>query len=110
MHTEVDVKNPGLVLVPGMYASVVLTLAARANVLTVPVEGVDRNGDNSSVLVVDANQKVATRRITLGLETPTSAEVVSGLQEGDLVVLGNRAQLKAGTAVVPKLRAAGQQE
>ena len=59
--------------------------------------------DAASVLVVDANGKLQTRRITLGLETPNRIEVLSGLQEDDLVVLGNRSQLKAGSAVTPKL-------
>ena len=36
MDTEVDVQNPGLILLPGMYAEVDLTLAKRNKVLTVP--------------------------------------------------------------------------
>jgi RND family efflux transporter MFP subunit len=104
MHTEVDVKNPDLVLVPGMYASAALTLAAKSGVVTVPVEAIDRNGGEASVVVVDANHKVEARPIELGIETPDRVEVVSGLQEGDLVVLGNRAQFKPGSSVVPKLK------
>ena len=42
--------------------------------------------------------------VTLGLETPNRVEVSSGLQDGDLVVLGNRAQLRAGSTVTPKLQ------
>jgi RND family efflux transporter MFP subunit len=104
MQTEVDVKNPDLALVPGMYASAVLTLAAKKGVLTAPVEAIDRNGNKASVFVVDASGKLQTRAVTLGLETPNRVEVLSGLQEGDLVVLGNRAQLRAGSAVTPKLQ------
>src|SRR5439155_16063499 len=44
MHTEVDVQNPDLKLVPGMYASVQLTLAERNAALIVPVQAIDRNG------------------------------------------------------------------
>jgi RND family efflux transporter MFP subunit len=103
MQTEVDVKNPDLQLVPGMYASVVLTLAAEKNVITVPVQAVDRIGDHASVLGVDANGRLQTRAITLGLEEPDRIGVLSGLQDNDLVVVGNRSQLKAGSRVSPKV-------
>jgi RND family efflux transporter MFP subunit len=103
MQTEVDVKNPNLELVPGMYASVALTLAAEKHVITVPVQAVDRSGDQASVLTVDANGRLQTRAITLGLEEPDRIGVLSGLQDNDLVVVSNRTQLKAGTIVAPKL-------
>ena len=103
MQTEVDVKNPDLQLVPGMYASVVLTLAAEKNVITVPVQAVDRTGDHASVLAVDGNGRLQTRAITLGIEAPDRIAVLSGLQDNDLVVIGSRSQLKAGSRVSPKI-------
>jgi multidrug efflux pump subunit AcrA (membrane-fusion protein) len=105
MQTEVDVKNADLALVPGMYASVALTLAAKTGVLTVPVQAVDRaeNSTNGSVLVVDPGGRLELRPIALGLETPNRIEVQSGLKENDLVVIGSRSQLKPGSPVVPKL-------
>src|ERR1017187_10361390 len=42
MDTEVDVANPSLILIPGMYAEVNLTLDRRDKVLAVPVMAVDR--------------------------------------------------------------------
>jgi hypothetical protein len=43
--------------------------------------------------------------VTLGLETDDRIEVKQGLSEGDVVVVGSRAQLKPGTMVTPKLAA-----
>ena len=40
-----------------------------------------------------------------GLEDRDRIEVKSGLSEGDVVVVGSRAQLKPGTMVTPKLAA-----
>src|SRR5262249_45973429 len=54
MKTEVDVPNPGLVLVPGMYAEVDLITEQRKNVLTVPVEAVDGSGAAARVFTVRA--------------------------------------------------------
>jgi multidrug efflux pump subunit AcrA (membrane-fusion protein) len=39
--------------------------------------------------------------VTLGLQTSTNAEVLSGLKNGDMIVVGNRAGLKAGEKVQP---------
>jgi multidrug efflux pump subunit AcrA (membrane-fusion protein) len=110
MQTEVDVKNADLELVPGMYASVALTLAAEKNVITVPVQAVDRTGDHASVLAVDAHGRLQTRAITLGIEAPDRFGVLSGLQDNELVVVGNRRQLKAGSVVAPKLQSAATTE
>jgi hypothetical protein len=41
--------------------------------------------------------------VTLGLETPTSYEVLAGLKEGDLVLIGSRSQVKPGQKVEPRL-------
>jgi hypothetical protein len=43
--------------------------------------------------------------VTLGLETPGRYEVLAGLKEGDLVMIGNPAQLTAGQKVEPRLTA-----
>ena len=48
MDTEVDVPNPNLVLIPGMYAEANLTLDHRNGVLTVPIPAVDLGSDEAS--------------------------------------------------------------
>ena len=99
MHTEVDVPNPGRLLMPGMYAETTLTLEAKDNVLAVPLEAVNREGDQTTVYVVGGANKVELRLVTIGLETSTDAEVVSGLAEGESVIVSDRSGLKAGEEV-----------
>ena len=71
MDTEVDVPNPSLVLIPGMYAEVDLTLEHRNRVLTVPIPAVDLSSDESSgqVTVVTPENRVELRKVNLGLQT-----------------------------------------
>ncbi len=102
MHTEVDVANPGRLLMPGMYAETTLTLEAKDNVRVVPLEAVNHEGDQTTVYVVSPNGKVEDRVITLGLETSTDAEVVSGLAEGEAVIVSDRSGLKPGEVVRPQ--------
>ena len=102
MHTEVDVPNLDRLLMPGMYAETTLTLEAKQNILTVPMEAVNHEGEQTTVYLVSPGGKVEDRPITLGLETSTDAEVVSGLVEGDAVIVSDRSGLKVGEEARPQ--------
>ena len=102
MRVEVDVPNPTLELVPGMYAEASIALEQEKGALTVPVQAIDREGDRVRVLVVGADHRVEPRDVRLGLESADRVAIANGLGEGDLVVIGNRAQLRVGTMVSPK--------
>jgi RND family efflux transporter MFP subunit len=99
MDTEVDVPNPSLRLIPGMYAEVRLRLDQRSNVLAIPLEAVDRSGPTPRVFGVTADGVVHVIPISTGLENDQKVEVRSGLQEGEMVVTGRRAGLKDGQQV-----------
>jgi len=102
MHTEVDVSNPKRVLLPGLYADATIQLEHKQDALAVPLQAVDHDGDQSTVDVVDASNKVEIRPVVLGIQTATDAEVLSGLKEGDMVVVSDRSSLKAGQVVQSK--------
>lgn len=99
MHTEVDVENPKRLLVPGSYAEADLTLEQKNGVAAVPLQALNHEGDKTTVYVVDANGKIQDRPVTLGLQTENSAEVISGLSEGEQVVVSDRSGLKSGESV-----------
>lgn len=103
MHTEVDVDNVSGVLMPGLYAEAILTLEHKENALVVPTQAVNKAGEQATILLVDPNNELQERKIKLGLETATDAEAVSGLNEGDRVVVSDRSGLKAGMQVKPKV-------
>lgn len=103
MHTEVDVANPAHVLMPGLYAEATLTLEHRNDALVVPIQAISQTGDEATVFIVDANDRLQSRKIQVGLETSNDAEVLSGLNEGDRVVVSDRSGLKPGTEVQPKM-------
>lgn len=105
MDTEVDVPNGDLLLIPGMYAEVRLTLDRRNRVLTIPVAAMDLGSDTSSaqVVVITSDNHVENRKVQIGLETATKVEVKAGLKEGEMVVIGNRSGLQPGQEVRPKL-------
>ena len=101
MHTEVDVPNPSGILLPGMYADTVLTLQKKAGVLAVPLQAVNQEADRTTVYVVTPQNRIEVRPVKLGLQSATAAEVISGLKDGENVVMSDRAALKNGTLVDP---------
>jgi RND family efflux transporter MFP subunit len=102
MHTEVQVPNQNYEIIPGMYATVDLPLHTALNALVVPVQAVQSVGEgHGRVLVVNGENKIEERNVTLGLETANVVEVLSGVREGELVVFGEQAQYKAGQVVKP---------
>jgi len=58
--------------------------------------------EGTNIFVVNANRKIEERIVSLGLETPRKLEVLSGLSESELVMIGNRTQFKPGQLVEPK--------
>jgi RND family efflux transporter MFP subunit len=102
MHTEVDVRNPDHLLVPGLYAEAAVTLEHREDIPSVPLQALNHEGDKTTVLVVDGDGTLESRSVTLGLQTPTDAEVVAGLREGEQVVMSDRSGLKPGEKVIAR--------
>jgi RND family efflux transporter MFP subunit len=96
MHTEVELANPSHVLMPGLYAEAKLTLEHKAGALVVPLQSVNQTGGQAAIFLVDANQTLQERKIAVGLQTANDVEVLSGLNEGDRVVVSDRSGLKAG--------------
>ena len=98
MLTEIEVSNPNLELVPGMYAAAAFKLEESPHALAIPIQAVSL-GDTNTVFVVNGSNEIEERNVTLGLETPTRCEIISGLKEGDLVMIGGRSLVHAGQKV-----------
>jgi len=111
MHTEVEVPNPSNELVPGMYASAEIPLQTAQKALTLPTQAVQPGGpDKGTVLVVNSANQVERRTVTLGLQTGTQVEIVSGLNENDRVIFGSQGQYQPGELVSPKVVQAQEME
>jgi RND family efflux transporter MFP subunit len=105
MQVEVDVPNPKYKLTAGMYAEVSLRVQDDPNALTLPVQAVDHSDNKTTVLLVNSQNHVEPREIQTGIEGPDRIQVVSGLNEGDRVIVGNLSKYRPGQPVDPKLSA-----
>jgi RND family efflux transporter MFP subunit len=102
MQVEIDVANPHYHLQPGMYADVHLIANSVANALTIPVEAVRRSDADASVLVVNAKNRVEFRNVKLGVEGTNTVQILSGLSQGEQVIVGNVGTYQTGELVRPK--------
>lgn len=99
MDTEVDVPNPDGTIVPGMYAEVHLHLADRPTALSVPLDAVDGLGTSVQQAYVVRDGVVHLVTVKVGLQTPNRVEILSGLQQGDTVIVGRHSGLSDGEMV-----------
>lgn len=102
MHTEVDIPNPAGQLVPGAYAEADVTLNHNPSALVVPLQAIDRQGDQASLMVLSPDNHIETRKVMLGIQMPDYVEIASGISAGEQVVVTDRSGLKPGQSVKPK--------
>lgn len=96
-ETTVALENPGGVLRPDMTADVTLILGRRPNALLVPSESIHREMTRTVVYVLHREKKgkerVETRTVTTGVDDGTRAQVLTGLKEGEEVILAGLPRL-----------------
>ena len=89
-EVRVSINNPGGELKANMTANAEILLDEHKGVLTVPENAVMYdNQKNASVEIPDKKQKEGKRKVpvTVGLSNGSMTEVLTGLKEGDQVVL-----------------------
>jgi RND family efflux transporter MFP subunit len=101
METEVDVDNPGLAIDSGMYANALMRLNHADQVLTVPVGAIILHGDQQQLYVLDASNHVEIRNVQVGIRGSQLAEIQSGVNPGERVILAAQAKYIQGEAVTP---------
>lgn len=87
VQVRIELANPGQLLKPGMFASVELAVAARANVVTVPVSAVIDSGTRRIVLVQLKQGLFEPREVKLGARGDDYVEVQGGVKSGEEVVV-----------------------
>jgi RND family efflux transporter MFP subunit len=97
---RVRVPNPERLLKVGMFAQVRIGLQLKKGVLVVPPSALSRGDEGAAVYVV-AGQEAVRTPVKVGLETLEAVELLSGVKEGQQVLvsgvhgLGERAKLAA---------------
>ncbi|HEY9604093.1 MAG TPA: efflux RND transporter periplasmic adaptor subunit, partial [Allocoleopsis sp.] len=98
----IELDRPSSTLIPGSQVSVEIILDERQNVAAVDLKAVQRSHSESFVWIQDDRGRAQRQIITPGLEGATTAEIKSGLQPGDRVILPSPGTaLEPGMPVIP---------
>jgi RND family efflux transporter MFP subunit len=99
--TEVQVPNQAGSLMPGMYAQVDLAVPRHDPPLIIPGDTLIVRSDGPQVARIDDNDTVHFTRIQLGRDYGDRIEVLSGLQEGQRLIINPSDTVREGVKVKP---------
>lgn len=98
VKVTIDINNPKNQLKPGMFASVHITTDSHENTLLIPKKALLLESQTDQVFVYD-NGIARKRTLKLGFVSGDTAEVLEGLQEGELVVVIGQEGLREGLPI-----------
>jgi RND family efflux transporter MFP subunit len=97
--TELQVPNETGELFPGAYALITLQVNDNTGILTIPADSLIFQREGTTVGVVDADNKVEIRKITIGLDLGDKLQISQGLTATDQVILNPSDRLANGMTV-----------
>jgi RND family efflux transporter MFP subunit len=98
------VDNSKEELLPGMYATAKFGLPHAVKVMMIPADALLLPTEGPRVALVGEDHKVHFQPVTLGRDYGARVELLSGVQEGDTVILNPTDAVREGVVVEPKER------
>ncbi|MDE6317802.1 MAG: efflux RND transporter periplasmic adaptor subunit [Muribaculaceae bacterium] len=102
LPVEVTVRNDSGKILPGMFARVNMNVGEQNNVVVPDRAVVKQSGSARKYVYVYNNGTVAFRHVDLGQRLDDSYELLSGLNDGDTVVISGQTRLNDGASVTLK--------
>jgi len=97
------IENPGGELLPGTNVNAAIRSAVVDDAITIPREALRRESGQDGIFSL-SGERLAWRRVVLGVTSATRSQVVEGLSEGDSVALPSERTLAQGLTVRPVYR------
>ncbi|MBD5276126.1 MAG: efflux RND transporter periplasmic adaptor subunit [Bacteroides sp.] len=98
-EAEIQIKNPGERLRPGMFARVEIDHGAINRVVVPDLAVVKQTGSGNRYVYVLRDGRVSYNRVELGRRLGDAYELISGVEAGDSVVISGQSRLADGVAV-----------
>jgi RND family efflux transporter MFP subunit len=95
---EITIDNPDEKLRPGMYVQAGIIVAQHEKAVVVAPELVLTRNNKQVVFIVE-NEKAAAREVRIGIETRDAAEITSGIEPDDALIVEGYETLRDGTPV-----------
>jgi len=97
---EVTINNPNLRVRPGMFGRVTLNFGAIENIVVPDMAVQKQAGANDKYVFIVKNGIARYRKVELGQRLGSDYEILSGLQDDDVVVTAGQTRLIDGSPVV----------
>lgn len=99
LSADIDIDAPQDGLVEGFDADVNILIGQVNDIIKVPTESIKTDKSGKNYIFVVSNNKAVQKEIQLGLQSDTEAQINSGVNVGDKVILNPSASMQNGTAV-----------
>ena len=94
------IENPDRDLLANANINADIQATVVENAIAIPKEAIRRQGSDTGVLLLEGD-RVVWRKVTLGISTYTKSQVISGLKDGNAVVLLSEKPIQSGSRVRP---------
>lgn len=101
-QAEILVNNPQSRILPGMFARVIMDLGSQLNVVVPDRAVVKQTGSGNKYVYVYNDGAVSFNRVELGQRFGDQYELISGVEDGDSVVIAGQSRLIDGAQVKVK--------
>jgi multidrug efflux pump subunit AcrA (membrane-fusion protein) len=101
LEVWVEARKPNSALRPGINVQVEMTAKTSKDVVVVPAAAVFKNpeGGGDYVLLAGRDEKAHLKAVHIGIRNSESAEIVTGIKEGDPVIISGGYAVPDGTKI-----------
>lgn len=100
--------NENRALYPNQFVNARLLEQEKTGVTLLPTAAIQRNTDGTYVFLIQPNNTVTVRTISVGTSEGEDSEITAGIQPGDNVVMTGVDKLEEGSRVAPTFQSGGQ--
>ncbi len=95
---EISLDEPDDSIILGLETKVKVTTASLENEITIPLDALGMDAEGNYVFVLN-DKKAELRRIEVGIKSDDYAQVVSGINENEIIIWNDEAELSDGMDV-----------
>jgi RND family efflux transporter MFP subunit len=95
---RIEIPNSTRALKPGLYARGEIVAEQRQGVV-IPVDALVTVGNDHFVFVAEDGARAVQRKVSVGIQTPRTVEILSGVSDGESVIIAGKGGLKDGAPI-----------
>lgn len=99
LMTQVNIDNKSGELFPGLYAEVRFVMNADKKSFIIPTEALIIRTGNPQVAILDPNNTVQLKTVTIGRDMGSQLQIIDGLNDNDTIIINPNEKIRNGVHV-----------